>query len=122
LCVFTQELPFGVGVVGGLDVDSERPHVDGLASSNLLELVVGDVPAAGPVLFLGDSDALVRAVKDRASPFENRCLALAVDGMGTVAGAATATVSKGSDEARDGEGILGAIREQNQRSKVNKWK
>jgi hypothetical protein len=49
-------------------------------------------------------------------------LALAVDGMGTVAGAATATVSKGREDEHDGEGIMGAIREQNQRSGVNKWK
>jgi hypothetical protein len=50
-------------------------------------------------------------------------LALAVDGMGKAAGAATATASVGTDdEDRSGEGIMDAIRDRARQNTGNKWK
>jgi hypothetical protein len=87
------------------------PEIDALKSE--LEVFEYDVTRAGNVRYHSPEG------------FHDDCvdaLALANDGLRHAAAAPTATVSKGSDDDHNGEGILGTLHEQNRRGRGNKWK
>jgi hypothetical protein len=87
------------------------PDISALRSE--MEVFEYDVTRAGNVRYTAPEGFYDDAID---------ALALAVDGMGAVAGAATATVNKNSDDKHDGEGIMGAIDAHARRNTGNKWK